>query len=206
MRCVCVCVCLREREREREMQATVNTDASAALGIIQRQGFGKLRHVSTQFLWVQEKVRRNEFDIAKVPGQDNPADILTKNVAAELIHKHTETLGVWIGNGRAQTAPQLSSITGDPEGGDRDAWEEGEKVAVRIHRQPRRGLFTPLRVYGAPPGKALTPERITRGKYMDSGEEFEITDTWTSRGHAHRQLKADWTGETEFHCRSKFAR
>ena len=188
------------------LQATVNTDASAALGIIQRQGLGKLRHVSTQFLWVQEKVRRNEFDIAKVPGQDNPADILTKNVAAELIHKHTETLGVWIGNGRAQTAPQLSSITGDPEGGDRDAWEEGEKVAVRIHRQPRRGLFTPLRVHGAPPGKALTPERITRGKYLDSGEEFEITDTWTSRGHAHRQLKADWTGETEFHCRSKFAR
>ena len=106
------------------LQATVNTDASAALGIIQRQGLGKLRHVSTQFLWVQEKVQRNEFDIAKVPGQDNPADILTKNVAAELIHKHTETLGVWIGNGRAQTAPQLSSITGDPEGGDRDAWEE----------------------------------------------------------------------------------
>ena len=63
--------------------ATVNTDASAALGIIQRQGLGKLRHVLTQFLWIQEKVRANEFDIAKVAGQDNPADILTKNVAAE---------------------------------------------------------------------------------------------------------------------------
>ena len=32
------------------LEATVNTDASAALGIVQRQGFGKLRHVSTQYL------------------------------------------------------------------------------------------------------------------------------------------------------------
>ena len=57
------------------LEATVNTDASAALGIIQRQGLGKLRHISTQFLWVQEKVRGNEFDIAKVPGLDNPAAV-----------------------------------------------------------------------------------------------------------------------------------
>ena len=188
------------------LEATVNTDASAALGIIQRQGLGKLRHVSTQFLWVQEKVRANEFDIAKIAGQDNPADIQTKNVAAELIQRHTGALGVWIGRGRAQTAPQLSSIAGDPEGGRGDTWEEAERIAVRVHRQPRRALFIPLRMRGAPPGKALTPERITRGKYLDSGEEFEITDTWTSRGYAHRQLKAAWTGATEFHYRTNFAK
>ena len=29
-------------------------DASAALGIIGRQGLGKLRHVDTQYLWVHE--------------------------------------------------------------------------------------------------------------------------------------------------------
>ena len=34
------------------MKATIHTDASAALSIIQRQGTGKLRHVSTQFLWI----------------------------------------------------------------------------------------------------------------------------------------------------------
>ena len=53
------------------LSATVNTDASATLGIIQRQGLGKLRHVSTQFLWIQEKVRTDAFDIAKVPGYNN---------------------------------------------------------------------------------------------------------------------------------------
>ena len=76
------------------LEATVNTDASVALGIIQRQGLGKLRHVSTQFLWIQEKVRTDAFDIAKVQGHNNPADNLTKNVLAELIQRHAEILCV----------------------------------------------------------------------------------------------------------------
>ena len=151
-------------------------------------------------------MRTSAFDIAKVAGQDNRADILTKHVAAELIQKHTAALGVWIGTGRAKTAPQLSSITGDAEGGRGGIWEDANSTAVRVHRQPRRALFTPLRVRGAPPGRALTPQRITRGKYVSSGEEFEITDTWTSRGYAHRQLKEAWTGVTEVHYRSIFAK
>ena len=81
-------------------QAPVRTDASAALGIIQRQRFGKLRHVSTQLLWIYEKVRIDAFDIAKVPGHDNPAEILTNNVTAELIQRHTASLGVRIFVGR----------------------------------------------------------------------------------------------------------
>ena len=187
------------------LSATVNTDASATLGIIQRQGLGKLRHVSTQFLWIQEKVRTDAFDIAKVPGYNNPADILTKNVSAELIQRHTASLGVRIGVGRAKTAPHLSRITGDPEGSRDDTWEETERKVIRVHQRSRRALFTPLRVRGAPPGKALTPERVTKGKYISNGEDFEITDTWTSRGHAHRQLKDAWTGVTEFHYRSDWA-
>ena len=33
------------------------SDASAALAIIQRQGLGKLKHIATQFLWIQENVK-----------------------------------------------------------------------------------------------------------------------------------------------------
>ena len=71
------------------LEVTVNTDALAARGIIQRQGLGKLGHVSTQFLWIHEKVRTDTFDIGKVLGHNNPAGILTKNVPAELIQRHT---------------------------------------------------------------------------------------------------------------------
>ena len=31
----------------------IKSDASAALGIIQRQGLGKLRHIDTSFLYIQ---------------------------------------------------------------------------------------------------------------------------------------------------------
>ena len=31
------------------------TDSSAAMGVCQRQGLGKLRHIETHTLWVQEK-------------------------------------------------------------------------------------------------------------------------------------------------------
>ncbi len=37
------------------MHCMVRTDASAALGIIQRQGLGKLRHVNVQYLWIQDR-------------------------------------------------------------------------------------------------------------------------------------------------------
>ena len=34
------------------LSAKVRSDASAALGIVARQGLGKLRHISAQYLWI----------------------------------------------------------------------------------------------------------------------------------------------------------
>ena len=50
-----------------ELCGRISSDASAALGIVQRQGLGKMRQISTQFFWIQEKVRNDELDIVKVP-------------------------------------------------------------------------------------------------------------------------------------------
>ena len=36
------------------LKGTMYTDASAALGIAQRRGLGRVRHVQTQALWVQQ--------------------------------------------------------------------------------------------------------------------------------------------------------
>ena len=41
-------------------------DSSAALGVCTRSGWGKLRHIDTQTLWVQNKVRLKAFDLRKV--------------------------------------------------------------------------------------------------------------------------------------------
>ena len=61
----------------------VKTDASAAIGISMGTGLGKLRHMNTNQLWVQEKVRKGEIEIVKVPTWENIADSLTKFVNKE---------------------------------------------------------------------------------------------------------------------------
>ena len=45
------------------------TDSSAALGICSRQGLGKLRHLDTHTLWVQQAVRSNRLELKKVLGE-----------------------------------------------------------------------------------------------------------------------------------------
>ena len=56
------------------------TDSSAAIGICGRQGIGKVRHLACHTLWVQQRVRRGDFELRKVKGEDNPADLSTKHM------------------------------------------------------------------------------------------------------------------------------
>ena len=196
------------------LDGRVHSDAAAAIGIINRTGVGKLRHLRVQYLWLQDKVRRSELMVQKVPGVENPADLLTKHLAADTMNKHLRRLQCEVMESRASTAPTLHQVqesgwisrTGEETAdGDRqeeeDKWsQEGERV-VRKHERPRLELFTPRRVEGAPPCKSLTPIRVTVGKYS-SGEVFRIVDTWTARGRAHAALKLPWTGSTTFIRRS----
>ena len=58
----------------------VYADSSAALGITQRIGIGKVRHLRTQGLWAQETRISGRLAYHKVLGTKNPADVLTKHV------------------------------------------------------------------------------------------------------------------------------
>ena len=49
------------------------TDSTASIGICGRQGLGKLRHIDTQALWIQQRVRDGSFELRKVKGTENPA-------------------------------------------------------------------------------------------------------------------------------------
>ena len=39
---------------------------------------GKIRHLATTDLWIQDKVRSRVLELVKVLGTENPADVLTK--------------------------------------------------------------------------------------------------------------------------------
>ena len=63
-------------------------DASAAMGIINRQGLGKVRHIATQDLWLQKAVRDQEIKMFKVDSLRNIADLMTKPVMQHEIVNH----------------------------------------------------------------------------------------------------------------------
>ena len=63
------------------------TDAAAAVGICRRRGLGKIRHLATADLWVQDRLKKKDFELERVPGVYNPADILTKHVDKALLQR-----------------------------------------------------------------------------------------------------------------------
>ena len=85
----------------------VMTDATAAIGICRRRGLGKVRDLATADLWVQDRLRKRDFSLEKIPGSENPSDMLTKHVDRTLLHKHMGKLGLAYESGRAISAPSI---------------------------------------------------------------------------------------------------
>ena len=84
---------------------TIKTDASAAKGIATRKGLGKVRHLDCTDLWIQDAIRSGRIALAKVPGADNPADILTKYVDRKMLDTALKRLSLVPTDGRAASAP-----------------------------------------------------------------------------------------------------
>ena len=84
------------------------TDSSAAIGICSRQGLGKLRHLDTHTLWVQQAVRCQRLSLKKVLGDENPADLLTKHsLTRDRLMKLVSLYDCFFREGRAETVPKL---------------------------------------------------------------------------------------------------
>ena len=75
------------------MRLDVWTDSSAAKGICGRKGLGKLRHLETKWLWVQDAVRGGRMRLRKVAGERNPADLLTKPKAGREMEEMIRLVG-----------------------------------------------------------------------------------------------------------------
>ena len=62
---------------------SLSTDSSAAKGIANRRGLGKMRHIELSELWVQDRVAKGQITIWKIPGVENGSDSLTKHSNGE---------------------------------------------------------------------------------------------------------------------------
>ena len=66
------------RDWGRDSCGVVYADSSAALAVAKRKGAGKLRHTNVSSLWIQEKQDREDLELRKVLGTENPADLMLK--------------------------------------------------------------------------------------------------------------------------------
>lgn len=100
-----------------DLPVRVWTDSTASIGICGRQGLGKLRHLDTNCLWVQQRVRDKSFELRKVKGTENPADLFTKYLPSANVVEHLLKLfGCEFRDGRAESAPQLRAGSGTEAG------------------------------------------------------------------------------------------
>ena len=91
-----------------DVPCRVWTDSSAAMGIVGRQGLGKLRHIDTHSLWVQQAARSGRISVRKVRGEENPADLFTKHLSSrERVTQLVGLLGCRFEAGRPAAAPAL---------------------------------------------------------------------------------------------------
>ncbi len=167
------------------VRGEVYTDSSAAIGIAQRSGSGKVRHLRVQALWVQEVRSTGRLKYHKVLGTRNPSDILTKHVPADLLNVHLRTLGMEVKDGRAETAPTLDLV---------EAWtmewtEEEEHVGkvvrfsqkIRVREIPAEGKGrstkeaskerAPRKREGQLPGGASTKATSGKLSWADATDE-----------------------------------
>ena len=90
--------------------ACVCSDATAAIGIVHRQGLGKTRHIQVQYLWMQAEVADGRMKVQKVRTDDNPADLMTKSLSNETMSRHLRYLSFCVDTTRAKSAARLQSV------------------------------------------------------------------------------------------------
>jgi hypothetical protein len=96
------------RDLGQDLPLRVWSDSTASIGICSRQGLGKLRHLDTHTLWIQQAVRTGRVDLRKVLGDVNPADLFTKHsLSRERLKKLVSIFNCHFYSGRAASAPLL---------------------------------------------------------------------------------------------------
>ena len=211
-----------------DLGITLELLATAAKGILDRQGIAKVRHIDVNCLWLQEQCAKKIVPLTKIPGEGNSADLMTKHLSINMILRHMLKLNLTHVGGRSDAAAKLHAIGEVPAPCYRgrstmksvslidpismravgDYWSErGEQGRwVRVHVDPRVVRFDPWRAPRGPGRKTkLKPDRITQGIY-ENGDNFQETDEWQNVNRVDRSVSHPWTGRTIFIVDKKYSK
>lgn len=92
-----------------ELPLVISVDSSAAVGMAERTGVGRVKHLNVKDLWVQEKVRNKEIYIERVPGDTNPGDVGTKPLSIGEMRDKLEIIGASV----VARAPRWADLEDD---------------------------------------------------------------------------------------------
>ena len=82
----------------------LRADASAGIGMASRKGVGKVRHLHTQALWIQQCVAEKRLSLLKEKGEHNVADLPTKHVDNATMLKHLNVMNIHVVSGSSKLA------------------------------------------------------------------------------------------------------
>ena len=88
-----------------QIDVHLHSDAIAAIGIARRKGLGKIRHLDTTDLWIQDKIRSKKMKLSKVLGTENVADVMTKFVDKKTMDAALSRMNIEKMSGRPACAP-----------------------------------------------------------------------------------------------------
>ena len=91
-----------------EMTIRLNADSETAKSIASRRGAGRIRHLETQEMWVQEKVARKDIFLKKIWGKENISDGLAKRIERPKLDKYLAGSNQPFASGRHELCPQIA--------------------------------------------------------------------------------------------------
>ena len=192
-----------------ELWTRLHVDASAALGILERRGVGRVRHLDVGALWLQEQHLREVIEFVKVSGTANPADLMTKHLSRDLIDQYMVHMGVALREGRAVATAQLHSAHAE-DATDRQRRPHEEAAAkpqgASLQHTSRKcgwklvgndkviGFFRGARAHRAPENLGICWNQITRRVTADAEtgqvlEDLHPRQDGVPRDHGLRRLE-----------------
>ena len=205
-----------------DVSIVLELDATAAKGILDRQGIAKVRHIDVNCLWLQEQCAKKLVPLRKIPGEHNCADLMTRHLSTAVILRHMAMLNLAHVGGRSEAAAKLHTlmdkaaprkavafIDPKPKRAVNDYWaERGEHGRwVRVHIEPRVSHFDPWRAPRGPGRRTkLKNDRITQGTYIEGGGNFQKTDYWQNANEIETTNRRPWTGRTIFMVDKRYSK
>ena len=169
-----------------DVPVRVWTDSSAAMGICSRQGLGKLRHLDTHTLWVQQAVRQKRLDLRKIKGECNPADIFTKHsLTSDKLMSLVSLFSCHFASGRAASAPQLRkhegakrTMAGYEDDDDLNEVSQVQRAKWADLGEEEGGPFMPHLVYSPEEMESMHPRLEATDEPYDDEPKDEDDALW----------------------------